>query len=87
MRIQRARRSRLGELAQDTFSGARITWFGDCRVQVEGQHGVVELTDMRIRLRTESGILAVIGEELKLRELSLDTAMIEARRIHTVTYG
>lgn len=68
-------------------SGARVTMIGRGCVLVEGQRGVVELSDGCIRLRTEGGVLTVTGQGLRLHELSLDAAMIVGEPIVTVTYG
>ncbi|MBQ2991998.1 MAG: YabP/YqfC family sporulation protein [Clostridia bacterium] len=86
----RRRRDRLtfrSSLPEDTLhGGARVTWFGRTGVLAEGQRGVIELTDTRIRLRTRDGVLSVSGEAMTLGELSADAAMIRARRIDTVAY-
>ena len=68
-------------------SGARVTMIGRGCVLVEGQRGVVELGSGRIRLKTQDGMLSVLGEALELRELSADAAMIVVERIETVTYA
>lgn len=74
-------------LPEDAFGdSARVTLFGRGRALVEGQHGVVELGASRIRLKTGGGVLAVLGERLRLEELSLDAAMISGE-IVTVSYG
>lgn len=67
-------------------SGARVTMMGRGSVLVEGQHGVAELSGERIRLRTQEGLLSVLGQGLELRELSVDAAMIAGERIETATY-
>ena len=61
---------------------------GDCQsaALVEGQHGVIELTESRVRLRTGRGVLSVLGEGLRLRELSVDAALIEGH-VLTATYA
>lgn len=90
--MRRRRRSnglslRLG-LPEDALGdNARVTMLGRTSVLVEGQHGVVELGGGRIRLKTGKGVLAVIGEHLRLEELSLDAAMIRGESIETVSYG
>ncbi|HIU15344.1 MAG TPA: hypothetical protein IAC49_02720 [Candidatus Ventricola intestinavium] len=66
---------------------ARVTMTGQSAVLIEGQHGVVELASGQIRLKTGSGILTVMGEKLRLQELSLDAAMIAGEKIVTVSYG
>ena len=66
--------------------GARVTMMGRGSVLIEGQHGVVELSSERIRLRTKGGVIAVEGEGLCLRELSTDAAMIEGERIDSAAY-
>lgn len=66
---------------------ARVTMTGQSAVLVEGQHGVVELSCGQIRLKTGRGVLTVAGEGLRLRELSLDAALIAGERVTTVTYG
>lgn len=68
-------------------SGARVTMIGRGCVLVEGQCGVVELGRERIRLKTQSGTLSVLGQALELRELSTDAAMIVGERIETATYA
>ena len=75
-------------LPEDAVTGsARVTLSGRSAVLVEGQRGVVEMGTERIRLKTDSGILSVCGEELRLRELSLDAAMVYGKGIVSVTYG
>lgn len=86
---KRARRMILTSgLPEDAVSsGARVTMLGQGSVLVEGQRGVVELSDGCIRLRTGCGVLSVTGSALRLQELSLDAAMIAGDHIVTVTYG
>ena len=75
-------------IPEDAFGdSARVTLLGRTSVLVEGQHGVVELGGARIRLKTGKGILSVLGEHLRLEELSLDAAMIRGENIETVSYG
>lgn len=66
---------------------ARVTMTGQSAVLIEGQHGVVELSAGQIRLKTGGGILTVLGEALRLKELSLDAAIIAGDKVVTVTYG
>ena len=75
-------------LPEDALTrGARVTLIAQSSALVEGQRGVVELSDGRIRLRTAAGVLTVSGQSLRLHELSLDAAMIVGDPIVTVTYG
>lgn len=75
-------------LPQDALTGgARVTMIAQGSVLIEGQRGVVELSPGRIRLRTAGGVIAVEGEGLKLRELSLDAAMITGEPVMSVSYG
>lgn len=85
----RARRMLLScGLPEDAVTGsARVTLSGRGAVMVEGQRGVVEMSDTRIRLNTASGILCICGEKLKLQELSLDAAMVLGADILSVGYG
>ena len=48
---------------------------------------MVELGGGRIRLKTASGMLSVLGQALALRELSADAAMIVGEHIETATYA
>ncbi len=68
------------------FSSARVTMVGRSGVTVEGQRGVIELSAERIRFRTGSGMLAVAGSALLLRELSPDTAVITGDAIDAVSF-
>lgn len=74
-------------LPDDLCRGARATLMARSSVMVEAQHGVVQLGRTCIRLRTDDGILCVLGSGLALRELSLDTALITGEVIDTLTYG
>lgn len=75
-------------LPEDAVTGcARVTMYGRGAVLVEGQRGVVEMSGACIRLKTLDGVLSVHGDQLALRELSLDAAMIAGDRIGAVTYG
>ena len=47
---------------------------------------MIELTESRVRLRTGRGVLSVLGEGLRLRELSVDAALIEGH-VLTATYA
>lgn len=76
----------LGLPEDATGDCARVTLSGQSAALVEGQHGVIELTESRVRLRTGRGVLTVLGEGLRLRELSVDAALIEGR-VLTVTYA
>lgn len=87
MKKRNRRRVLFSVLPEDVLtSGARVTLMGRTGVLVEGQRGVVELENARIRLRTKGGVLSVLGSLLRLKELSADAAMIEGERIETVTY-
>ena len=75
-------------LPEDALGGgARVTLTGRTAALVEGQRGVVELGSGRIRLKTQGGMLSVLGQALELRELSADAAMIVGERIETATYA
>lgn len=75
-------------LPEDALTGcARVTMTGRSAALIEGQHGVVELSDKRIRLKTQDGVLAVTGEALHLQELSLDAALIRGARLDMVSYS
>jgi len=75
-------------LPQDVLEGAaRVTLFGSSSAMIEGQHGMVELGKRCMRMRTRSGVLTVLGENMVLRELTADAAMVTGERIDTVTYG
>lgn len=74
-------------LSEDATSDcARVTLSGQSAALVEGQHGVIELTESRVRLRTGRGVLTVQGEGLRLRALSADAALIEGH-VLTATYA
>jgi hypothetical protein len=47
---------------------------------------MVELGENCMRLRTSGSVLTILGQELEIRELSADAAMIAGNRIDTVTY-
>ena len=65
---------------------ARATWIGQGALLVEGQHGVMELGSKRIRLKTGTGVLTILGDGLALSALSADAAAVSGQ-IETLTYG
>ena len=65
---------------------ARVTLTGRRSVTIEGQHGVIELSPERIRLRTGDGVLSVDGSALELHALSDSHARITGERIDVVSY-
>ena len=69
------------------LSGARVTMMGRGCVVVEGPCAVMELGSARIRLSTKSGVVSVQGQELRLRELTQNAAMIEGERIDSAAYA
>lgn len=76
-----------GGLPEDAVADcARVTMTGRSAVLVEGQRGVIELAGGLIRLKTGSGVLAVSGQGLRLRELSLDEALIDGEEISGISY-
>ena len=50
----------LGLPEDSTGDCARVTLVGQSAALVEGQHGVIELTESRVRLRTGRGVLSVL---------------------------
>ena len=77
----------LGLPEDATSDCARVTLSGQSAALVEGQHGVIELTESRVRLRTGRGVLTILGEELALKELSMDAALVTGKRVTTATYA
>ncbi|MBR5226321.1 MAG: hypothetical protein IKV90_11765 [Clostridia bacterium] len=65
---------------------ARVTLLGRSEVTIEGQHGVIELSSARIRLRTGLGILSISGDQLTLHALCAERARITGERIDDVSY-
>ncbi len=85
----RERRKKLllsGVLPEGT-AGARVTMMGRCAVLVEGQRGVLELGRQRIRLKTHDGVLSISGCNLRLQELTLDSAMIRGDHVDQAAYA
>lgn len=76
-----------GGLPEDALcDSARVTLTGRTAVSIEGQHGVVELTQERIRLKTGQGVLRVEGSALALHALSPQQAVITGRQVALVAY-
>lgn len=81
------RRMLSGVLPEDALTGAaRITLSGKTAALIEGQHGVVEMSEKQIRLKSKGGIICIRGRNLKIRELSLDAAVIQGDEIDSVSY-
>ena len=76
-----------GRLPEDALlDSARVTINGRSGVSVEGQHGVVELSDQRIRLKTGSGLLSITGTALQLAQLSAHRALVSGETIESVSF-
>lgn len=87
MREKLARRLQSSGLPEDALRDcARVTLTGRTSLLIEGQHGVIELTQEKIRLRTADGVLSVCGGALCLHALSTERAQITGERIDAVAY-
>ena len=76
-----------GGLPEDALlSSARVTMNGRTSVTIEGQYGVIELSQAQICLSTGNGVLRVRGSMLTLRELSPEKAIVSGEPIDTATY-
>lgn len=76
-----------GGLPEDALlSSARVTINGRTSVIIEGQKGVIELSQSKIRLSTGNGVLTVCGCMLMLRELSPEKAIVTGEPIDAATY-
>lgn len=76
-----------GRLPEDALlDSARVTINGRSGVSVEGQHGVVELSAQRIRLKTGSGLVCITGSALQLSQLSADRALVSGEAIESVSF-
>ena len=76
-----------GGLPEDALlSSARVTMNGRTSVTIEGQYGVIELSQAQIRLSTGNGVLSVRGSRLTLRELSPEKAIVSGEPIDAATY-
>lgn len=74
-------------LPEDALTaGARVTMIAQGSALIEGQQGVVELSQSRIRMRTKQGVISVCGSLLCLRQLSRDAALITGDPVQTITY-
>ena len=76
-----------GGLPEDALlSSARVTMNGRTSVTIEGQNGVIELSQSQIRLSTGNGVLRVNGTMLMLRELSPEKAIVTGEMIDAAAY-
>jgi len=76
-----------GRLPEDALlDSARVTINGRSVVSVEGQHGVIELSSQRIRLKTGSGLLSITGTALQLSQLSAQRALVSGGEIESVSF-
>lgn len=48
---------------------SRLTLIGNKQIYLENHKGIVEYDDRRIRVRTNSGILVITGQDLVIRNL------------------
>ena len=77
-----------GGLPEDALlDSARVTMNGRTSVMIEGQRGVVELSQEQIRLATGNGVLNIRGSLLTLRELSPEKAIVTGNPIDAAVYG
>lgn len=76
-----------GGLPEDALlDSAQVILNGRTSVTITGQHGVVELSSERIRMKTGCGVLTIAGRSLALRELSPDQAIVTGECIDGASY-
>ncbi len=76
-----------GGLPEDALlDSARVTMNGRTSVLIEGQRGVVELSQAQIRLATGNGVLCISGAQLTLKELSPEMAVVTGESIDAAAY-
>ncbi|MBR5287587.1 MAG: YabP/YqfC family sporulation protein [Clostridia bacterium] len=76
-----------GGLPEDALlSSARVTMNGRTSVTIEGQRGVVELSQSQIRLATGNGMLCIRGCALTLMELTPALAVVTGEPVAAAVY-
>ena len=70
----------LGDLPKELItSDSRMVLLGNSEFTVENYSGIVEYEVNRIRLRCDSGIVGVNGEDLVINELDNDVLFIKGK--------
>lgn len=69
--------SELLELPKDIILDLpRITLLGDMQMYVENHKGIVEYSQIRIRVKVKNGILRITGKELSIKSIVTDEIII-----------
>ena len=86
-RNKRKRRGLTCELPYEIMGGGtRIMLYAKQSVVVEGHNGVLRMERDAVCFKSACGVIAIRGCELKIRELSLDTAIVTGASIESVAY-
>ncbi|KJS22935.1 MAG: sporulation protein [Clostridiaceae bacterium BRH_c20a] len=64
----------------------KLTIIGDIQIYIENHRGIIEYTSALVRLSTSLGQLIIKGENLVLRNISVEEIYIEGR-IQEVGFG
>jgi len=57
----------------------KLTVIGDIQIYIENHRGIIEYTNSLVRLSTSLGQLIIKGEELALRNISVEEIYIDGR--------
>lgn len=75
------------ELPEEMTAGSiRITLYGRRGALIEGHCGVVEMSDTHIQLKSACGMIGLHGSEMKIKELSFDSAMVRSAGMDSLVY-
>ena len=69
-----------------TGGGTRITLHAKQTVLVEGHNGILKIGRSSVCFKTDCGAMTVRGSELRIQELSLDSAIVAGASIESVAY-
>ncbi|MCF2682839.1 sporulation protein YqfC [Faecalicatena contorta] len=84
--LLREKISELSELPRDVSMGLPVlTMVGQVELNIENYRGMIEYTDVLIRVRTKSGQIRVNGHELKIAYYTSDEMKINGR-IESIEY-
>ncbi|NLT16982.1 MAG: sporulation protein YqfC [Clostridiales bacterium] len=76
----RAKLSNIFELPADVVLDLpRFMLVGNSSLLIENHEGILEYSEMLVRVATKEGTVAVTGQELELEEISTDQIMISGR--------
>ncbi|TCO80043.1 sporulation protein YqfC [Marinisporobacter balticus] len=69
--------SELLELPKDIILDLpRITLLGNIQLYIENHKGIIEYSELRIRINTKSGVIRIVGKDLSIKTIMTEEIIV-----------